>query len=319
LKRKNFITIILTVPLFFLLCGMAPAKEEGDTYWYVNGDKYYWHYQPDVFAFRKMNSEPWSGMLDTNCVKFIFHRGIHSDKMNVLYFKQECSEQDKQAIKETIRSAGDFETEFPVITLFPNRAYDAQAWFVIDDLLLVNFNLESLNQNTFNAFKQKYDLEQINFPDSVFPEGIVTYVFQTNIGENQGSAIDLARIIFTQDSGFVQNVQPNLIFAYEPASGDNINLLNAGGNAVEPSTIGYSLINNQNNNMVKLVVQFKPNGAQVVVRVYDLYGREMALYEIEGPKTQVEILTTDYPGGIYFVSIENKRGEALGVEKFLKL
>lgn len=298
---------------------MSPVKEEGDTYWYVNGSKYYWYYQPDVFAFRKMNGEPWSGMLDTNYVKFIFHRGMHSDKMNVLYFKQECSEQDKQEIKETIRSSGDFETEFPVITLFPEQPYDAEAWFAIDDLLLVNFHPDSINQTTFNAFKQKYDLAQINFPDSVFPEGIATYVFQMNSPSGQGSTIDLARIIYTQDSGFVQNVQPNLIDAYEPTSGDNINLLNAGGNAVEPSTIGYSLINNQNNNTVKLVVHFKPNGAQAIVRVYDLFGREMALYEIEGPKTQLDILTTDYTSGIYFVSIENKRGEVLGVEKFLKL
>ncbi len=318
MKRKSFITIILIVPLFFLLCGMSPVKEEGDTYWYVNGSKYYWYYQPDVFAFRKMNGEPWSGMLDTNYVKFIFHRGMHSDKMNVLYFKQECSEQDKQVIKETIRSSGDFETEFPVITLFPEQPYDAEAWFAIDDLLLVNFHPDSINQTTFNAFKQKYDLAQINFPDSVFPEGIATYVFQMNSPSGQGSTIDLARIIYTQDSGFVQNVQPNLIYAYEPASDENINLLNSGGNGVNARDIEYYLMNNQSNS-VRLFVHFKVGNPQAVVKVYDLFGREMTSYEIQAQKTQVEILIEDYTSGIYFVSIENKRGEALGVEKFLKL
>lgn len=317
--RKTSITIILTVPLFFMLCAMSPAtEEEGDTYWYVNGDKYYWHYQPDVFAFRRKNGEPWSGMLDTNCVKFIFHRGVHSDKMNVLYFKAECSEQDREAIRETIRAEAQFEREFPAITLFPEQDYDGQAWFVIDDLLLVNFNRDSINQTAFSAFKQKYKLSQINFPDSVFPENIVTYVFQTNITDSKSSAIDLARTIYTQESGFVLNVQPNLIFAYEAASDDNINLLNAGSNSIMPSNVEYYLLNNQSR-QVKLVVRFKSGAGQANVKVYDLFGREMAQYEIAGQRMQVDIPTDDYTSGIYFVSIENKRGEPIAVDKFLKL
>lgn len=314
--KKFFITTMLVVRLFFALSAMTPGKGEGETYWYVNGEEYYWHHQSDVFAFRKTNGEAWSGMLDTNCVKFIFHRGIHSDKMNVLYFKKECSEEDKEAIKESIRGGAGFEREFPVITQFPEQAYDAQGWFVIDDLLLVNFHPDSINQSTFNAFKQKYHLSQINFPDSFFPGGIVTYVFQANMTE--GSTIDLAKTIYLQEPGFVRNVQPNLIYAYEEASGDNLNVLNAGASGMEATPMGYYLVNNQSN-LVKLIVHFKSSEAQANVRVYDLFGREMAHYEVQGQKAQVDILTDDYTSGIYFVSIENKRGEPMIVEKFLKI
>lgn len=318
--KKIFTTTILTVQLYFILCAMSPLQgDEGDTYWYVNGRKYYWHYQTDVYAFRKTNGEPWSGMLDTNCVRFIFHRGAHSDKMNVLYFKSACSQQDKEAIKESIRAGAGFEREFPAITLFPEQGYDGQAWFIIDDLLLVNFNQDSINQTTFNAFKQKYGLNQINFPDSIFPENITTTVFQTDITDAGASTIDLAKTIYSQDSGFVMNVQPNLIFAYENASDENINLLNAGANATDLSGLGYYLANNNIGNQMKLVVQFKSISAQAMVRVYDLFGREMANYEISGQKSQVDIPTTEYSSGIYFLAIENARGEALVVEKFLKI
>jgi hypothetical protein len=317
--KRTLITGLLTIPVIFLLCGMTPASGDGDTYWYVNGNKYYWHYQQDVFAFRKTNGTPWFGMLDTNAVKFIFHRGMHNDKMNILYFKKGCSEEAKASIKETIKAAPDFETEFPAITLYPEKTYDAKAWFVIDDLLLVNFDQERLNQTTFNAFKAQYDLEQINFPNSVFPDGIATYVFETNIhGQGTGNAIDLARDIFTESTGLVQNVQPNLIYAYEETSNESINLLNSGSTRLNATGIEYYLVNTQSQ-AVKLFVNFKIANPQAVVKVYDLFGREMTSYEARHEKEQIEILTAEYSGGIYFVSIENRKGEPVIVEKFLKL
>ena len=294
---------------------MAPvAAQEGDTYWYVNGDKYFWNYQPDVFAFRNTNGTPWSSSMDTGCVQFLFHRGMHSDKMNILYFKDECPAERREAVKNEIRNTSGFETAFSVITLFPEKQFDAGAWLVADDLLLVNFDVELLNHRTFNAFKQKYGVEQINFPDSIFPENIITYIFKTDAARQ--NTIELARAIFTQDSGFVKNVQPNLIYAYEDMSNESINLLASANREISESVAEYYLVHL--GEAVKMVVSFKAPPTHAQLKVYDLFGREIASYGLTGLKSQITIPLADFASGIYFACIEDKEGKAVGVERFLK-
>ncbi|HXH19442.1 MAG TPA: T9SS type A sorting domain-containing protein, partial [Chitinophagales bacterium] len=215
-----------------------------------------------------------------------------------------------------IRSSQGFESEFPVITSYPNLGYQSGAWFVLDDLLLVNFNPDSLNKNRFSEFKQDYGLEQLNFPDSVFPEGIFTYIFQFNVNDvKPGSAIDLSKSIYLQDSGLVINVQPNLINAYEKIPPENSFSTNK---ELPENDVEYYLVHTQNKSVL-LFVRLKGEAPLAMIRVYDLFGREVYSFQAVEEYFNLEIDISDYAGGIYFACIENERGEVMGMQKFVKL
>ncbi len=315
MRRIAFFLFTASSLTFF--CSMSFEKA-GDTWWYVRGQPYYWFYQSDVYAFRTIDGQRWKESLDTNCVKYIFHRSEHLDKLNVIYFKP-CSEEDKNSVKEMIRSGSQFEAEFPVITLLPDKPYSAAHWFVLDDLLLVNFNPDSLTKNRFNQFKLDYSLEQINFPDSVFPEGIFTYIFRFDFTEMMTtSSIDLAKTIYMQDSGLVTNVQPNLINAYEKVPDESVGFLGNDNSVLTEDEVEYYLVHDQNKK-VKLFVKLNGDSPLAMIRVYDLFGREIYGFQAIEEVFEHDINISDYASGIYFASIENERGEVMGVQKFVKL
>lgn len=318
MTKKLTFSLFTTGTLIFL-CSMVLPEKSGDTWWYVHGVPYYWYYQPDVYAFRCVAGRRWSESFDTNCVAYHFHRDMHRDKLNIIYFKPGCTDSDKEIIKYRIRSDEQFAADFPVITLYPQLPYDAARWFVLDDLLLVNFNPDSLNKKRFREFKEDYGLRQINFPDSVFPEGIFTYIFEFDIQEAlTANAIDLSKNIYLQDSGLVTNVQPNLINAYEKASSVYNNPLDTRAAKPAGENMEYHLVH-RDNKTVKLYVKFKGEAPQTVIRIYDLVGREISSVKIKSAKIEQEISISDYVGGIYFATIENERGDVMGVQKFVKL
>lgn len=316
IKKMSF--FLFAAGLVTFSCSMLSAKA-GDTWWYVHGEPYYWHYQTDVYAFRTADGKEWSESLDTGCVKFLYHRSMHHDKLNIIYFKAGCPDGGKEAVKEMIRISAWFGSEFPVITSYPDLPYSSAAWFVTDNLLLVNFNPDSLNERRFSKFKEKYGLKQINFPDSAIPGEIFTFIFEFDADKSEpGSAIDLARTIYEQDSGLVINVQPNLINAYEEVSDENNNVLDAGGDNFNEEDVEYYIIS-QNNRTVNLFVKYNGYVPVTVIKVYDLFGRELSSQKSKSKEIKQEIIISDYVGGIYFASIENERGKVLGVQKFVKL
>jgi len=315
MKRLPFIALIAGTLTF--LCSMMLPEKSGDTWWYVRGKPYYWHFQPDVFAFRTFNKTLFTEPLDTSCVKYLFCRDKHRDKLNIIYFRQGCSEVAKEAVKEMIRSSPEFEAEFPVITLHPELPYSSAAWFVLDDLLLVNFNPDSLCEKRFGEFKDDYGLKQINFPDSIFPEGIFTYIFEFDAnGMKPGTAIDLAKTIYLEESRWVINVQPNLIQAYEKVS--HSSSTSAGEQNLTAESMEFHVVTHDNRT-IKVYVKFRGEIPLTVIRVYDLFGREMSSAKERSAVINQEFNISDYAGGIYFASIENERREVLGVQKFVKL
>lgn len=222
----------------------------------------------------------------------------------------------REQVKEAIRQDAQFQQEFPVITLFPNEPYSTGAWFLVDDLLLVNFNPDSLSLTSFNEFKQKYGLRQINFPDSVFMTGLSTYIFDFN--EKNFNAIELSKMIYVDENTRVRNVQPNLINAYRDAAEDEgLVSSEATGDFVKKG-VEFTLMHVQNK-VVRVYAKFENSKQQTLIKVYDVFGRETYSYMATGAKIQHDIPVHDYAGGIYFACIENERGEVYGVQKFLKL
>ena len=93
-----------------------------------------------------------------------------------------------------------------------------------------------------------------------------------------------------------------------------------GGNELQlpAENMEYYLVH-RDNKSVKLFVKFKDEAPLTIIRVYDLFGREMSSAKAKSREIEQEFSISDYVGGIYFASIENGKGEVLGVQKFVKL
>lgn len=313
--------LIIVGTLICCLGILNAVGQEDNTYWYVNGEKYYWHYQDDVYAYRNVSQGPSELFLDSNLVEYHFHRGSHRDRLNIIYFKPGISESDRESVIQSIRYSSDFESEFPVVTLYPELAYRAAAWFVMDDLILVNFKRGSLNNSSFSNLKQTYGLQQINFPDSVSPnQAIHTYIFEYDIEKNwPDNAIDLSKLIYLNEKSLVSNVQPNLINAYQEVTDESSDLFRGGSNIdIIKKDIKYYVVNNYDQSL-KVFVDLNNHQIDVNIRVYDLFGREVYKYKITSNKTQHNMDISDFVRGHYFSCIETTKGEILVTQKFQKL
>ncbi len=316
--KKMIFSLMLGAGVVVGLTSMT-QKSAQESFWYVNGEEYHWHEQPDVFAFRLTGGSIWQDAMDVHCVGKLLHRAQHRDKMNLIFFKRECTENERQTVKNVIEQHPMFEAEFPVITLFPHLSYKEAKWFALDNLLLVNFNHDSLSESKFNAFKQEFGLQQLNFPDAIFPDGYFTYIFEYNVQhQSPKTAIKLAREIYELHNGFVVNIQPNLINAYQEVSDDAQVVSDNQIKTTPPAKIEYIMIHKQNGT-IKLMVDLKNNAPEANIKVYDLYGRMLYGFNAMSSKIEHDINISGFVCGIYFVSIENRKGEVMGMHRFVKI
>jgi hypothetical protein len=80
---------------------LASASEaQNDTMqWYQSGQKEVWHTQHDVFAFRTKSLTAMQLNGYNDILNHHYCRSNHSDKMNIVYFKADASEQQIESFK----------------------------------------------------------------------------------------------------------------------------------------------------------------------------------------------------------------------------
>ncbi len=184
------------------------------TYWYVNGQANWWYYQIDMFSFRCSNGLDYTGTIDTAITQLKLYHADRRDLAVELYFKPTATPQEKWQQISDIFDSGELESVYPVITRNPIQLHVAQDWYLIDDLILVRFVDKHEDSTDIADFMHRYSLTLHNAPSPNLPyDGHYTYIFKLPFISEPDSfnVIDFGRLIYENETGFVENVSPNIV------------------------------------------------------------------------------------------------------------
>ncbi len=204
------------------------------TYWYSYGLPDYYVKQPDVMAFKAVNGAAYTGLIDTNAVDTIVYQGDRRDKANEVYFKPTATLSDIQSQLQLLYASGELEMLYPTITRNPYLVGYMNGWYIIDDLVLVNFVNPYVTQLEVDSFMLRWDLSPYHQPDlgNLPVGGNYTYIFRVNLpARSNYGFIETAREMFLQEQGFVQEASPNIV---NLPMGESVSLNGSGNPSVVP-------------------------------------------------------------------------------------
>lgn len=80
--------------LLLILSALGVSAQSSGLYWYIDGIADYWFVQRDVFAFRCINGQAFTGSTDPNVVDSIYHHANRQDQAVEVYFSQHAQRPD---------------------------------------------------------------------------------------------------------------------------------------------------------------------------------------------------------------------------------
>ena len=196
------------------------AQNTDSVYYYrENGEKEWWYIQEDVFSFRMLNGLTYSNSeTDTSIVDSVYQRSNSSRKINVMEFRPESNDTQREIEKNKPRNRPDFECEFLVLSKNKLATKIENKWKTTDDLILVVFRDPGISSNEVAQFMNRNDLMPYHVPSINLPqEGTWTYIFRLKPNKcGQSNTIEKAQEIFKKENALVKICSPNLR-VYEPA------------------------------------------------------------------------------------------------------
>lgn len=288
------------------------SSTANSTYWYVDGMKDVWFVQDDVYAFRTVDNNTFSGSIDYSVVDKMVFRENYPDKLHLVYFKSTASDWDKQNVIRDIEHSTQFSRTFPTITRFNTASYEDGLWYVADDQLLVTFKGGNPSEQTLDRFMNKYDLVAMNDPSNLPDGGNYSYIFKWDASDlTIENSILTAREMYIEDSSILSNVEPNLLRAFDQGDGT---FLSTG--ATEEIEADKFYVVNDDNSELKAFFNVSSSTSKMQFRVLDLQGREFYVSNIDAQDTQHRVNISMLTTGMYFSCITNENGKVIVSQRF---
>lgn len=206
---KNLI-LISAITLNFNLW----SQDTDSVYYYrENGDKEWWYIQKDVFSFRLQNGLEYSNSeTDMSVVDSTYQRKNSTRKMNLLEFRPNTNENQREIEKGRPRNQPNFECEFLVLTKDKLAPKSDNKWKTSDDIILVLFKNAGISNSEVAQFMSRNDLVPYHTPSNNLPsQGNWTYAFRIRTDRcGQTNSIKKAKEIFENESEIVKLCTPNL-------------------------------------------------------------------------------------------------------------
>jgi hypothetical protein len=312
---KSFIHIALLALLLFI-CEILKAQQPETLYWYQHGKSEKWFSQNDVFIFRNTNHEYFPLLTLPGVVKFHFFRDDKPDRLNIVYFDEKSDLLDRNELKNKIRIHPEFESEFPAITLFPEKKCEEGQWLATDDLLAVQFNDSSLSFFWLNDFMGMYGVslhneEEILKTTSTQP----VYIFKINSPFLQGNnSVELCRTMFEDDSILIKNAVPNKIVAFRPVTDILSSDVLKRHNDYQEKIFYVSL---DAGKILKVFFKTEAKEHNFSIRVFDALGQEIirdVSCEFADNPCQIDMSNTIQ--GIYYAVLFDRSGNLYQWQRF---
>ena len=213
--QKIKIVIALLMAVF---SAMPVSAQTSGLFWYIDGIADYWFVQPDVFAFRCINGQAFTGSTDPNVVDSIYHHANRQDQAVEVYFNPNSTPSERLAEVQNILTSGQVEMPYLTVTKDTLQPYGEEEWFVLDNLLLVNFAVPYPTSQQLSDFMSTYGLALYSAPSSALPLNSdsvsYTYVFEIVLPSSSVSAeyfLQLAQDMIENDGDFVHTAEPNIV------------------------------------------------------------------------------------------------------------
>jgi hypothetical protein len=211
---KLFFTLIIAF-LFISFNNYAQT-----TFWYKNGGQETWNIKTDIFAFRCLAGALYTGYLDPAIVDSLKYHDSRNDKSNEIFFNPTSTIADRLTVVQAITSDPQFEIPFITITKDSTYTNAQEKYYVVDDLLLINFFIPNPTTSFISNFAATNDLILISSPSLTLPQNSsmpfsYSYTFKINWNAiNLASPdyfIEKARNIYSNNIGIVKNTTPNIV------------------------------------------------------------------------------------------------------------
>jgi len=297
----------------------AFRSESNDPFYYANGQKLYWQFQYDMYAFRTVDDDTFKQILDTAVVDRVDFRSGYPDKLHLVFFSRNSSNWQRLQVIDDIERDGAFSRSFPVVTMFDNTPSEAGLWYVADDMLMVMFKNDSVRQAHLSRILDEYNLTQVNDPSTLPSGGNYAYILRWDDTDTTvANSVELSREMFEQDSAVLWSVEPNLIRGYEPVwveDNDTAETTTDIYNVNSESTAPTFYVFNQDGQTLQAHFQVKES--RYYFRVYDLFGRLLIERHLSSESTSANININHLSRGIYFSTLETLDGKPFATVKFV--
>ncbi|MEM6264072.1 MAG: S8 family serine peptidase [Bacteroidota bacterium] len=202
LKNRGVIYLLLICSYFAFLNFDVSAQSTDTLY-----------YQEDVFAFRCVGGAAYTGSYDSTVVDSMRHRDSRRDKIIEVYFNSSSDSFARVAEIIDIRNSDEYEREFPVVTQYPSEPYSSIKWYIVENLVLINFIEGDPGDTEIARLKDEYNLSDFHTPADDLPEGgIYTYIFEIDDDLETVMTVleDIDEIIENEDS-IILSATPNFL------------------------------------------------------------------------------------------------------------
>ena len=182
-------------------------------YWYYQDEKYFHCDQDDVFAFRTINKDEFTGELDKEVVESTYFRIGVDSRYNVILFKQTASQVQIETVIDKIKSHPSFHVELPAITEYPQRISWCGSWGIVLDQIMVIFNVDSIvDYSLADSLSEKYHLLEWHYP--TVPSGYNPWFGFRMDPEGPdyltSNSMELSAKIYENESDLIESVEPNM-------------------------------------------------------------------------------------------------------------
>jgi len=300
----------------------AFAAQPDSTYWYSDTAKQYWYFQEDVFAFRTVDRDAFSGWIDTTVVAEHYFRAEKADRLNVVCFKAGSTGLQRDFVRHHIQTSGQYGCAFPVITRQPQAVYGQGHWHIAGDRVLVVFENGHIPALALLDFMDRYHLIFDHAPGNGLPSGgAYTYIFTVDdsILDYQ-DAIAIAASMIETDDQLVKSAEPELLDQFHPigSPGGGPGAATGMDDPARAEMLADHLVHYNFNESVLFRYELRQPGQRTQVAIFDAVGREIYGQPLPPGNTVHKVLVNNFPKGIYFLNVATVQGQLLFNYKFYK-
>ena len=172
-----------------------------------------WQYQRDIFAFECAEGAAYTGEYDTLIIDTMIHRTERRVQMMEVFFNIDATTESKLDEIAAIRNHEDYQREFPTITKDWEEPYNNQKWYILDDLIFVEFFDPAIDSTDLADFMDRNNLSLYRAPDTPFVSGL-SYVHQFLIDDIPESYFEdpasTYSTIIEEENTLVKDALPNV-------------------------------------------------------------------------------------------------------------